>query len=452
MWRGSRLLSYRFRLYPSKQTENVVFQQLDLSRWLYNRLLEELNKAKAEGRHLSQKDTQAFIVKLKAEKPELGQAYSKVLQMVNHQLWGNVRALSALKKNGRKVGRLRFKGQWFKTLNFNQSGFRIEGKKLRLSKVGTISIRLHCPIAGNIKGVFIKRELSGKWFAIFQVENSVVHLPQNGATVGLDVGVKHLLSDSDGRQVENTRFYDRSLERLQKAHRVLSRKKKGSRNRAKAKVRLSRVYEKIVNQRDGFLHKLSRLYVNNYGVIAAEDLHIKNMVRNRNLSSEILDASWNRFFQLLSCKAESAGRALVKVNPRGAGREHKHGGLDRDYNASLNILERGLAGLGRPSAPVEIKPLLPVAASQIVEAGSPQPFRGGQFTKKGVMAARCTIQDVHSRTVLWETGARGNRSMLVVRLGDACHGLRDPLYGGLVWQMCCNPVPLDLICTHTSCC
>jgi len=74
---------------------------------------------------------------------------------------------------------------------------------------------------------------------------------------------------------------------------VLSGKKKGSRNRAKAKVRLARAYEKVANQRDDFLHKLSRFYVNNYGVIAVEDLHIKNMVRNRNLSSEILDASWD---------------------------------------------------------------------------------------------------------------------------------------------------------------
>ncbi len=96
--------------------------------------------------------------------------------------------------------------------------------------------------------------------------------------------------------------------------------------------------------------------------------------------SNALQAVNDQLHRNLSGKAESAGRALVKVNPRGAGREHKHGGLDRDYNASLNILERGLAGLGRPSAPVEIKPLLPVAASQIVEAGSPQPFRGGQFT------------------------------------------------------------------------
>jgi len=374
MWRGTKLFSYRFRLYPSRQVEEALFHQLDLCRWLYNRLLEELSRAKTEGRQLSQKDTQAFIVKLKKENPELGQVYSKVLQMVNHQLWGNVRALSDMKKNGRRVGKLRFKGQWFKTLNYNQSGFRLEGKKLFLSKVGAINVKIHRPIVGDVKGVFVKRELSGKWFAIFQCENTVATLAKNGRAVGLDVGVKHFLSDSDGRQIENPRFYERSLERVQRAHRVLSRKKKGSKNRAKAKVRLARAYGKVVCQRDDFLHKLSRFYVNNYDVIVVEDLNVTGMVRNRAFAGRILDASWSKFFQMLSYKAENAGRVLVKVNPRGTSKEYKHGELDRDYNAALNILERGLAGLGRPLEPVEVKPLLvEIPASNIVEAGSPHP-------------------------------------------------------------------------------
>lgn len=372
------MLSYRFRLYPSKQIEKILFQHLDLCRWLYNRLLEELNKAKAEGQKLSQKDTQALIVKLKMEKPELGQVYSKVLQMVNYQLWNNIRALSALKKNGRRIGKLRFKGQWFKTLNYNQSGFRLEGKKLFLSKVGAVNIKLHRPIEGKIKGVFVKRELSGKWFAVFQCENRVIPLDRNDRAIGLDMGVKHFLSDSDGRQIENPKYYGRSLEKLQKAHRALSRKRKGSKNRAKARVKLARVYEKVVNQRDDFLHKLSRFYVNNYDVICVEDLNITGMVRNHNLAQKILDASWSKFLQTLSYKAENAGRTLLKVNPRGTSREYIHGKLDRDYNASLNILERGLAGLGRPFEPVEIKPLLvAIPASLIIEAGSPHPSGWG---------------------------------------------------------------------------
>jgi len=153
---------------------------------------------------------------------------------------------------------------------------------------------------------------------------------------------------------------------------LLSRKKKGSRNRERQRVKLAKLYEKLVNQRNDFLHKLSMFYVNNYNVICVEDLNIKGMVRNRNLAQKILDASWGKFLQILSYKAEGAGGMVVKVNPRGTSREYKHGELNRDYNASLNILERGLAGLGRPFEPVGLKPLLvAVPASVIVEAGSP---------------------------------------------------------------------------------
>jgi putative transposase len=375
MWRSSRVLSQKFRLYPSKTVERRLEENLELCRWLYNRLLEELNKAKAEERRLTRKDTQALIVRLKREKPELNTVYSKVLQMVNYQLWSNIRALAGAKRNGRKVGKLRFKGGWFKTLNFNQSGFKLEGKKLLLSKIGAINVKLHRALIGKVKGVIVKRSHSGKWYAVFQVENSLVnYLPETGTAVGLDMGVKHFLSDSNGRQIENPKFYEKSLARLRVAHRVLSRKEKGSKNRAKARVRLARVYERLENQRDDFLHKLSRFYVNNYGVIAVEDLNVKGMVGNHCLARKIHEASWSKFFQMLSYKAENAGRVLVKVNPRGTSKEYKHGELDRDYNAALNILERGLAGLGRPLEPVETKPLLvAIPASLIVEAGSPHP-------------------------------------------------------------------------------
>ena len=136
------LISYKFRIYPSKTVEVKLQEQLELCRWLYNRLLEEVNRARKEGRKITWKDTQALIVKLKQEKPELCKVYSKVLQMVNHQLWSNIKALNELKKRGKKVGWLRYKTSpnSFKTLNFNQSGFKIDfsRRKLILSKIGEI--------------------------------------------------------------------------------------------------------------------------------------------------------------------------------------------------------------------------------------------------------------------------------------------------------------------------
>ncbi len=366
---NKEMLSYRFRIYPSKTIQQKLSEHLELCRWIYNRLLEELNKTKGE---LTQKDAQAFIINLKEENPKLKLVYSKVLQMVNYQLWSNVRALAQLKKNGKKVGRLRFKGKgWFKTLNYNQSGFKLKGKELTLSKIGNVSIKLHRSIKGRVKGVIIKRERSGKWYAIFQVEDEPKPLPRTNKAVGIDVGVKHFLTDSEGRQIENPKFYEKSLERIRTEHKKLSRKKKGSKNREKQRIKLAKAYEKLTNQRNDFLHKLSCFYVSNYDFIAVEDLNIESMAQNHRLAMRILDASWGKFIQMLSYKAENAGRMVVRVNPRGTSKELM-GIEDRDYRASLNILKRGLSGLGRPYEPAEAEPLLvEIPASSIVEAGSP---------------------------------------------------------------------------------
>ncbi|MBM5805859.1 MAG: IS200/IS605 family element transposase accessory protein TnpB [Candidatus Verstraetearchaeota archaeon] len=369
------MLSYRFRLYPSKAVEAELLRHLELCRWLYNRLLGELNRARAEGRRLSPKDTQALIVRLKSENPGLKLVYSKVLQMVSHQLWSNIKALAELKKKGKKVGRLRFKGRWFKTLNYNQSGFGLEGKKLVLSKVGAINIKLHRPINGKVKGVIIKRENSGKWFAIFQVEDGVEDkpdpLPKTWRAIGIDLGTNYLLTDSDGRQIENARFYERTLDKIRVLHKDLSRKKKGSKNREKARTKLARAYEKLTNQRDNFLHKLSRFYVNNHDLICVEGLPIGNMVKNSYLGKKILDASWGKFLQMLDYKAEKAGRRLERVDPKGTSKGLTYEDPYRDYISACRILH---SGLGQPSEPVEMEPLRGltyIPASSIIEAGSP---------------------------------------------------------------------------------
>lgn len=364
------MLSYHFRIYPSKAVQQRFAEQLKICRWLYNRLLEEINKANK----VSKRQTQALIAKLKEEKPVLKLVYSKVLQMVNYQIWSNIKALAELKKKGKKVGKLRYKGKGrFKSMNFNQSGFKLVGKKLLLSKVGEVQIKLHREINGKVKGVIVKRELSGKWHAIFQVEKEPKPLLKVNKAIGIDVGIRHFLTDSDGRQIENPKFCEKTLDRIKIQQKTLSRKKKGSENRWKQRIRLARCYEKLTNQRNDFLHKLSRFYANNYDFIAIEDLNINGMVQNHNLSQKILDASWGKFLQFLGYKAESAGIQVLKVNPRGTSKEYKHGELDRDYNASLNTLERGLqqVGRGQPElTPVEMRPLLEIPASLVVEAGS----------------------------------------------------------------------------------
>jgi putative transposase len=365
------MLSYKFRLYPKKEQEEKLVETLELCRQTYNYFL-----AQWRDKIPSRFELQSQLPKLKREKPELNKVYSKVLQMVLYQLYSNLKTLSRLKKNGKKVGRLRFKSKGrYKSFIYNQSGFKLikTGKRLdilHLSKIGDIPIRVHRAVEGEIKQVIIKRYNSGKWFACICVEKEIcVAQRKSERVVGIDVGVKHFLTDSDGRQIENPRFYQRTLERIRIIQHWLSRRKKGSKNYERQRVKLAKLYEKLTNQRDDFLHKLSKFYVSNYDVICVEDLSIGNMVRNHNLAQKILDASWGKFLQLLEHKAAGAGVRVVRVNPRGTSEGLDYRNPYRDWISAYRIKMRGW---NSPDTPAEMKPLLvEIPASLIIEAGSP---------------------------------------------------------------------------------
>ena len=227
------MLTYKVQLYPNKQQQATLVEQLDICRKLYNKLLEECKKAREKGEKLTQIKTQSFIVRLKnSSMPELKGVYSKALQMVNYTLWANIKSLSQLKKNERKIGHLRFKGKgWYKTINFNQSGFKIDEykNKVTFSKIGIINCRgLNNRVRKNkIKSIILKRSQTGKWFANIQIENTPLVLPKTNKSVGIDVGVSSFIVDSDGRRVENPRNIEKQLNKIKVKQTTLSRKKKG---------------------------------------------------------------------------------------------------------------------------------------------------------------------------------------------------------------------------------
>ncbi|MBC7112900.1 MAG: IS200/IS605 family element transposase accessory protein TnpB [Candidatus Methanomethyliales bacterium] len=370
-------LTYKFRLYPKPEHEEKLLETLELCRQTYNYFLAQWNgKENIPGRL----ELQSQLPMLKKEKPELKNVHSKTLQMVLYQLYSNLRSLSQLKKKGKKVGRLRFKGKgWYKTFIYNQSGFKLikTGKRLdvlHLSKIGEIPIRAHRSIEGSIKQIIVKRHNSGKWFAYICVEKEVeVKREEPMRVVGIDVGLKHFLTDTDRRQIENPRFYERTLERIRVLQRCLSRRRRGSKNYEKTRIKLAKAYERLVSQRDDFLHKLSRFYVKNYDVICVENLQIQNMVKNHNLAQKILDASWGKFIRLLHEKAERAAHVVVDVPPKGTSEGLKYEDPLRDFISANRIKVRGL---GSPDTPAETEPLrelITVPASSIIEAGSPQP-------------------------------------------------------------------------------
>ena len=252
---------------------------------------------------------------------------------------------------------------------YNQIGFwLIPGNDkfgaLRLSKIGDIPIRLHCEMKGEIKQVIIKHMPSGEWFACIVVDDGMKddEITFIEKAVGIDVGLEHYVVDSDGLEVENPRNLKKALKKLRRDQKRLSKKKKGSENWEKQCIIIARDYKHIENQRNDFLHKLSRYYVNNYDFIVMEKLDIKEMIENGHLAQSISDAAWSTFNFDLAYKAERAGKLYVQVSPRGTSQECSCCGklvpktlsdrwhdcpncglhLSRDHNASINILNRGI--------------------------------------------------------------------------------------------------------------
>jgi len=154
------------------------------------------------------------------------------------------------------------------------------------------------------------------------------------------------------------------LKRIRIEQRRLSKKKKDSKNYEKRK--LAKKYEKLVSQRDDFLHKLSRFYVDNYDVICVENLNIRNMVQNSNLAQKILDASWGKFLHYLAYKAEKAGKRVVKVDPRGTSKGLSYKNKLRDYISACRILMRGWDS---PDSLLERRPLLRAISYKEVVSG-----------------------------------------------------------------------------------
>jgi len=365
------MLANKFRLYPNKeQTEKLEFA-LDTCRQAYNLMLGELNEQVVIDRNM----IQAILPDLKICEPKFKQVYSKTLQYECYRLFSNLSALRVLKGNHKKVGRLRFKGKnWFKTINYNQSGYSLENNKLHLSKIGNIKIKTHREVNGNIKQIQIKKEID-KWYAIIITDENK-KLICGTKVIGIDLGINNYLVDSDGNKIENPKILEHNLKKLKHLNKELSRKKKGSNNRKKARIRLEKLHLKIKNQRADFLHKLTTKLITGCKIIVMEDLNIKQMSQQKYFNARnMVDASWGKFAQLLDFKAESAGCQVIKVNPKNTTKMCSQCGglqemplykrtyecancglvLDRDYNSAKNILK-----LGQELSYVENNPSVPL--------------------------------------------------------------------------------------------
>ncbi len=244
---------------------------------------------------------------------------------------------------------------------------RIENNQLKLSKLGHIKLIQHRDIIGDIKTLTIKRDTCGEWWACFSVDiGNAPEKVQIKKIVGIDVGISKLVTLSNSKFFENKKHIKIQENKLKLLDRRLSRKKKGSNNRNKARLKRARAYRKLKNQRKDYLHKISKYLVDNFDLIAFEKLEIKNMMKKHHLAKSISDSSWYSLTKLTAFKAEEAGKTVVLVDPKNTSQECSKCGMivrkslnvrihncpncnfvaDRDLNSSFNILTRAIKQIG----------------------------------------------------------------------------------------------------------
>lgn len=309
--------AFKYRIYPTKPQTEFLNGQLREACSLYNAALEERIGAWKTCRKSLNYYDQANQLKAMRADGCLTLSNFSCCQDVLRRLDKAFKAFFARVKRGDKPGFPRFKtARRFDSIAFPSYGDGcrlLDNGKLRIQGAGHIKVKLHRPVEGTIKTVTVKRE-AGRWFVCFSVEREAQALPVSDAEIGIDVGLTHFATLSDGTTVDNPRHYQKAQSKLRVAQRRVARRKKGSKRRRKAVVILQRANIRVRNQRSDFHHRLSRDIVNRFGLIAVEDLNIKGMAGGM-LAKGIHDVGWSQWFSFTDYKAENAGRQFVRKNP-----------------------------------------------------------------------------------------------------------------------------------------
>jgi len=357
--------AYKFRMYPNRQQNARLELTLDTCRHLYNQALADRKNAYEIGGISRTYEDQAAMLVSEKKDGNFNGVFSQVLQDVLRRLDRSFKAFFRRVKTGDKPGYPRFKGEgWYKSFAYPQAGFKLDGSKLTLSKIGSIRIFKHREVDGKIKTCTIKKDNLGHWYAILVSEIEDVPQAELKTAIGVDVGLKNLVALSTGETVEYPHYYVQAEEKLAAAQRNLSGKKNGSANRRKAKAKVAKLHQKIQNHRDEFLHQVSRKLVDSADIIVFENLNIYRMLKSHQLAKHIQDHAWGKLIQFTQSKAAKAGKVVELVEARYTSQKCSQCGImvpktlaerihlcphcrlemDRDINASLNIRTLGLRG------------------------------------------------------------------------------------------------------------
>jgi putative transposase len=389
----------------------------DTTRQVYNHALHEFTKIPDSEGTLRQRiwRIRDSLPEMKEWWGELNDVYSTVLQKAIERIRDNIQNLGKLKAAGYDVGSLNWKKpREYRSFTYRQSGFELDTKsgptgraKLILKKLAgsthEIPVRLHrdLPDLDAIKEVTLKKEPTGAWYVSFCIETETPEKPTVDTLdpddcVGLDLGVLKFVHDSDGRSVERLNLSD-DRERLEREQRALSRKEHGSNNWEKQRQRVAEVHARMSNKKRDFKHKLAAYYTSAYDAVFVEDLNVKGMLEAPGNARNKAEVGWRDFITILNHHGRKRGCHVIKVEPEGTTkacarcgdetekplqmREHSCPScgfkLDRDWNAALNVLSRGLDMLGvvhsegTPSETALATDTHSVSAQRVVEQGSP---------------------------------------------------------------------------------
>ena len=367
---------YRFRLYPTKEQESFLKQEIGNVRFVYNRLLaiakEEYEKEKKRWNYYEYKK---LLPRLKEEyeflKLSNSQSLQEAVKHLHRAFLNFFKGLSDFPK---------FKKRKRTNAVSIPQHFKIVGNRVKIPKLKTtLKFKKHREIKGAIKSISIAMTPSGKFYLNVLTQRDIAPLPKENKAIAIDMGLSDFITTSDNHNLKNPKHFKKLERRLKLSQRRLARKQKHSNNFKKYAKKVAKLHEKITNAKNDFLHKLSKQLIDENQVIVIENLNVKGLIKNKKLAKHIHQASWHKFLSMLEYKAKWYGRELIKVDRFFASSKicnvcgYKNDNLklsqrewicpkcnaphQRDYNAALNLLKEGLkqVGLERPETmPVEV--------------------------------------------------------------------------------------------------
>ncbi len=332
--------AYKFRFYPTPEQELILAKTFGCARFVYNYMLRLRTDAWfKEKKRIGYHETSAALTALKKQ-PE----YAWLNEVSSVPLQQALRHLQAAFNNffAKRAGYPQFKRKnGPQSAEYTTSAFKWDGRTLKLAKMSEpLAVRWsrQIPKAAKVTTVTVSKDAAGRYFVSLLCDDVVAKKPAVDGKIGIDLGLTHFAILSTGEKIAAPNTFRKYEAKLAKLQRRLAKKQKGSKNRAKARLKVARLHAKIADARRDFLHKLSTRLINENQVIAVESLSVSSMQKNRCLSKSISDAGWSEFVRQLEYKARWYGRELI--------------GIDRWYPSSKRCSD---CGYTMPKMPLSVR-------------------------------------------------------------------------------------------------